>query len=419
MGEVANLYRAASGHFYFSLRDADGQVKAALFRNAARRLPFELEEGLEVTVYAEVTVYEARGDLQLIVREVEPRGRGAMQLAIEQLRRRLDAEGLFDEARKQPIPAWPRRVGIVTSPAGAALRDVIQVSGHRCPSLPLLLSPTRVQGDGSENEIVAALERVAEAPEIDLILLVRGGGSPEDLMAFNTEAVARAIAACPIPVVAGVGHETDFSIADAVADARAPTPSAAVTLALPDMARLLDRVTAAHERLTGATASQIRSLRRVVVRERDALRALAPSARVAAGRNRLRDLGRVLQRTIEAETRQRRTRIGRATTRLAAATPDVERSRLRLAGASQRMQRAALADGERRRGRVAALAAQLDSLSPLAVLARGYGLVRTPSGEIVRGSENVSAGDALRIRTARAEIEATATAVRDLPEDPD
>jgi hypothetical protein len=224
VGEISNLRRAPSGHCYFTLKDDQAQLRAVLFRNAAVRLPFDPEDGLEVVVEAELTLYAARGDLQLIVRQMEPRGQGALQLAFEQLRARLEAEGLFDPARKRALPDWPRRVGVVTSPSGAALRDVIQVSGRRMPGIPLLIAPTRVQGDGAEEEIAAALDALGRLSDVDVILLVRGGGSLEDLRPFNTERVARAIVASRVPVVAGVGHEVDLSIADLAADARAPRP---------------------------------------------------------------------------------------------------------------------------------------------------------------------------------------------------
>ena len=273
-GEISNLHRAASGHCYFTLEDDTGRIRAALFRSAAARVAFELADGLEVLAYADVTLYQARGDLQLVVRQLEPRGRGALQLAFEQLRRRLQAEGLFDADRKQPVPRFPRCVGVVTSATGAAVRDVIQVAGRRCPATPLLIAPTRVQGEGAAEEIAAALDVIARRPEVDVVLLVRGGGSLEDLRAFNTETVARAIARCPLPVVAGVGHETDFSIADWVADMRAPTPSAAAAQVLPDRAVLAAQLRRDHRRLAAAASGQLARLVARVARERDALRGL-------------------------------------------------------------------------------------------------------------------------------------------------
>ena len=262
---MSNLHRAASGHAYFSLKDDQGQLKAALFRSAARRIPFEIEEGSEIVVYADVSIYSARGDLQLIVRHVEPRGMGALQLAFEQLRRRLEEEGLFEPERKRELPAFPRRVGVVTSATGAAIHDVIEVAAQRFAGTPLLISPTRVQGEGSEAEIVAALERVTGSPgreDVDVVLLVRGGGSLEDLMSFNSEAVARAIVACPVALVSGVGHEVDVTIADLAADARASTPSAAAALVLPDRASLAATLARDWRRLEASARGFLRDAQR-------------------------------------------------------------------------------------------------------------------------------------------------------------
>ena len=363
VGEVSNLRRPASGHLYFTLKDADGQLRAALFRGAARRLPFEPEDGLEVLVYGELTVYGERGELQLVVRELEPRGAGALQLAFEQLRRRLDAEGLFATERKRALPRVPRRVGIATSASGAALRDVLEVARRRLPGLPLRLAACRVQGLGAEHEVVAALGALASHGDVDLILLVRGGGSLEDLQPFNSEALARAIAACPVPVIAGIGHEIDVTIADLVADARAPTPSAAAELAIPDRRALAGELARGRERLARAIGGVLER-KRSEYRARDAaLRAYAPAQRIAIGRERLDAARRSLARAIRSEL-------------------------------------------ERRRGWLAQCATGLDSLSPLAVLARGYGLVRRArDGAIVRDAGDAPPGEALAVRVARAELE--------------
>jgi exodeoxyribonuclease VII large subunit len=369
VGEISNLRRAPSGHCYFTLKDDQAQLRAALFRSAAVRLPFDPEDGLEVVVEAEVTVYAARGDLQLIVRQMEPRGQGALQLAFEQLRARLEAEGLFDPARKRALPAWPRRVGVVTSPSGAAVRDVIQVSGRRMPGIPLLIAPVRVQGEGAEDEIAAALAELSRIGEVDVILLVRGGGSLEDLRPFNTERVARAIVAAPVPVVAGVGHEVDVSIADLAADARAPTPSAAAALALPDRSAWLDRSRSLRRRLALAAAARVSHAGRRLEQLAGALRAHAPGARLAARRARLETLSRALERE----------------------------------GAHA----VAL-----RRERLAALAAHLDALSPLAVLGRGYAIARLPSGQVLRRASDVAPGDAFTLRLGEGELEAAVTKLR-------
>ncbi len=363
-GEISNLHRASSGHCYFTLKDPGGQIRAALFRGAARRVPFELEEGLEVLVYADVTIYQARGDLQLVIRQVEPRGQGALQLAFEQLRRRLQAEGLFEAERKREIPRFPRRVGVVTSPTSAAVRDVIEVAGRRSPATPLLIAATRVQGEGAAEEIVAALERIAAEPDVDVILLVRGGGSLEDLWAFNTEVVARAIERCPLPLVAGIGHETDLSIADLVADLRAPTPSAAAACVLPDRVALARQLERDHRRLVAATRGQLARLAGRLARERDALRMLAPRARLASQHQ-------------------------------------------RLVAAQRALARAAAAGLERRRAALSRWSERLQALSPLAVLARGYAFVRRArDGAVVSRPDQVAPGERLQIHLADGEIEA-------------
>jgi exodeoxyribonuclease VII large subunit len=371
VGEISNLRRPGSGHSYFTLKDDGAQIRAALFRGVAERLVFDPEDGLEVVVYGDLTIYPARGDLQIIVRSLEPRGQGALQLAFEQLRARLEAEGLFAAESKRPLPEFPRRVGVVTSPTGAAIRDVIHVTGRCFPSIPLLVAPTRVQGEGAEEEIAAALELVA-GRGVDVILLVRGGGSLEDLFPFNTERVARVIRACPVPVVSGVGHEVDLTIADLAADARAPTPSAAAALALPDRETEETRLDRDRRRLRLAALGAVDGAARRLGRARESLRVHAPSARLLAHRVRLEAAQSALQRGMEA--------------------------RLAASGA-----------------RLAALSARLDALSPLAVLSRGYAIVyREPEGVIVRRAREVRPGDALRLRVAEGEIDATAGASRKL-----
>ncbi|MEE3328342.1 MAG: exodeoxyribonuclease VII large subunit [Myxococcota bacterium] len=364
MGEISGLSRPSSGHLYFSLGDADARIRAAFFRQAASRVPFELKDGLEVVVYADVSVYDKRGELQLVVRKLEPQGQGALQLAFEQLRARLGEEGLFEAEHKRPLPAFPRRVGVVTSPTSAAVRDVIEVSGLRSPSTPLLIAPTRVQGEGAEHEIVAALEAVSQEAEVDVIVLARGGGSLEDLWCFNSEALARAVFECPVPVVTGVGHETDVTLVDWVADLRAPTPSAATVAALPDGDQLVRDLGEHWRRLVAAMRALLGGRAEVWSREREVLRRLAPSARLAAQRRRMFSARRALFR-------------------------------------------AGLHQAEIRRAQLARTVARLDSLSPLGVLARGYALVRKePEGTLLRRAEEVAVGDRLEIRLGDGEISA-------------
>jgi len=364
LGEVSNLHRAGSGHIYFTLKDESGQIRAALFRNAARRVPFELENGIEVVVNGDVTIYEARGDLQLIVREVEPRGQGALQLAFEQLRRKLDAEGLFDPENKRALPEFPERIGVVTSIAGAALHDILNVTGLRFPGIPILIAPTLVQGEGAELEIAAAIDALSEREDVAVIVVARGGGSLEDLRAFNTEEVARAIVRSPVPVVSGVGHEVDVTIADLSADARAATPSAAAALVVPDREALRAALLRDWRRIASAVRGNVRGSAARLERESEALRVLAPSAKIAAQRSRFLAAARAMTRAANA--------------RLESARADLART-----------------------------APRLHSLSPLAVLDRGYALVRrSRDGAILREEGEVAVGESVSIRLARAVLEA-------------
>jgi exodeoxyribonuclease VII large subunit len=367
VGEVADVHRPRSGHVYFTLKDERGQLRAALFRGAARNLLFEPEEGMQVLAYGEVSVYEPRGDLQLLVRELEPRGLGALQVAFEQLRRRLEAEGLFDAARKRTPPRLPRCIGVVTSESGAALRDVLAVTARRWPALPILLAATRVQGAGAEHEIAAALESLSQHEDVSVILLVRGGGSLEDLQPFNTERVARAIAACRPPVISGVGHEVDVSIADLVADVRAATPSAAAELAVPDRGALREVLRVHRSRLERALRESLRRWQARLERSAARLRAAAPEARLALARERHAAVTRALEQAV----------------------------RVRVAGL---------------RGRLSQRVARLDALSPLAVLGRGYALVRrVRDGALVRAAADAPQGEALELRVASATLRAVVT----------
>lgn len=408
-GEISNLHSARSGHLYFSLKDERGQIRCALFRSAASRVPFTLEDGLEVEVQAEVSIYAARGDLQLIVRNVEPRGAGALQLAFEQLRRRLEAEGLFAAERKITPPPLPRRIGLVTSPTSAAIRDVLEVTARRLPSVPVLVSPTQVQGATAADEIAAAIAAIAEQ-DVDVVLVVRGGGSLEDLQAFNTEVVARAIADCQVPVISGVGHEVDVTIADLVADVRAPTPSAAAELVVPHRDELRSDVDRAVRHLVLAMQSRTERLTSRLHRESDALRALSPSARLAAQRARLAVAARALPAALSDRTARGRDRLERAGVALGHALeqhPRRARARLERAESILPLVERAL---ERASGRLAAGAARLDALSPLAVLGRGYAVARRErDARILRSTDDVAAGDEIRVQLGEGALSATVT----------
>ncbi len=398
-GEISNLRVPSSGHVYFTLKDEDAQIKAVLFRNRSRRIRFEPEDGLHVLAFGSLDVYAVKGEYQLVVELLEPKGLGALQLAFEQLKARLAAEGLFDQARKRSLPRFPRKIGIVTSPTGAAIRDILTILSHRFADLHLLIAPVRVQGDEATDEIVQALADLNQVENLDVIIVARGGGSLEDLWAFNEEAVARAIAASKVPVISAVGHETDVTIADFVADVRAPTPSGAAELVVEEKARVEAALDDLHRRL-------ISSMRQRIERPRDLVEALARRRVLTDPARPIRDLQRRVDDLTfrlasglggcESRTRQR---VLMATNFLRSRTPlariadgarllDQLHGRLR-AGAAHAV--------ERSRHRLGAAAGQLDSLSPLSVLRRGYSLTRLPSGEIVRSGRQVGPGHPIEV----------------------
>ncbi|ROR34890.1 exodeoxyribonuclease VII large subunit [Inmirania thermothiophila] len=434
-GEVSNLARPRSGHLYFTLKDASAQVRCAFFRNRHRPGMPALADGMQVLVRARVSLYEARGDYQLLVESVEEAGDGALRRAFEALKARLAAEGLFDADRKRPLPRLPRAVAVVTSPTGAAIRDILHVLARRFPAVPVYVYPTAVQGEGAAAQIVAAIRRAGRERRADVLILARGGGSLEDLWPFNEEAVARAIRACPIPVVSGVGHEVDVTIADLAADLRAPTPSAAAELVVPDRGEWRARLARDRERLAQAA-------RRLLRRRREGLEGLAARLarqhprRILRQRNqRLDEASLRLERAARALVGARRRRLELLAARLArqhprrrlaarrarlaelrvrlgtAARGGIERRRRHLAAL-----RAALGAGGRRplerwRPRLARLAGRLDGTSPLRTLARGYAIVITPDGRILRDAAAVRAGDAVRARLARGALDCRVEAV--------
>jgi len=369
-GEISNLARPSSGHIYFSLKDANAQVRCAMFRQSTRRLGFEPDNGLQVLVRARVGLYEPRGEYQLVVEHMEPAGAGALRQRFEALKAKLAAEGLFDQERKRPLPRIPSRIGVITSPTGAALRDVLIALRRRLPAVEVLIYPTSVQGEKAAPEIVAALTRASKRQECDLLILTRGGGSLEDLWPFNEEIVARAIVESTVPVITGVGHETDFTIADFVADLRAPTPSQAAELAVPDGVSYIGR-------LAGVSASLERFLRR---RLRDEQRLLDTL---------LHRLGRTHPGVIVRDRQQRldeiETRLKRAIRQTMQAI--VTRARLIERG--------------------------LDALSPLATLERGYAIVcRADDGTLVMRSEQVQKGARIDVRLASGGLGATVNETR-------
>lgn len=365
-GEISNCKAYPSGHTYLSLKDDKAQVRAVLFKGASFGVKFKFQDGLKILARGRVTSYEARGELQFVISGAEPREKGALQLALEQLTAKLKAEGLFDEDRKKPLPPYPKSVGVVTSGQGAAVRDVIHVLSRRWPGLDIRVWPVKVQGPGAAEEISAAIRGFNElAADTDMLLVGRGGGSIEDLWAFNEEPVARAIAASAIPVISCVGHETDTTIADFVADLRAPTPSAAAEMAVPEKAAVRDRVAELED-----GASQV---------VRDLLENLSRRLAYAAGHPLLSDPRRLWEQRVQ--------RVDELTMRL----PEALKRLLENAGL-----------------RLGAAAGRLEAISPLAVLARGYAIA-TSKGKVLTSARQVKAGDAVTVRLSEGEIDCEVT----------
>ena len=372
-GELSNVKKAPSGHWYFLLKDPTAQIECAMFRTRAQFLDFRPENGQQVEVRARVTLYEPRGSYQLVVEEIRKAGLGALYEAFEKLKAKLQAEGLFEDARKRPVPAFPAAIGIVTSPAAAALRDVLTTLARRAPMVPVILYPAQVQGESAGAQVARAIAIANARAEVDVLIVCRGGGSLEDLWAFNEEVVARAIAGSALPVVSGVGHETDFSIADFVADLRAPTPTAAAVAASPDREGYASEVAAIRRRLG-------RDMRRILDVDTQRLdgavrRLLTPAQRLARDRERVRELAR---------------RMRRALPDVVAGLRSTARLGEQLAGAAARGQR------ERRR-RLEALGTSLVHLDPTQVLGRGYSIVRDPDGHVRTTSRGLAPGNALDI----------------------
>ena len=417
-GEVSNCHAAQSGHLYFTLKDDKAQVKCVCFRNQAMRLKFRPEDGLKLIVRGSISVYEPRGEYQIYVEHIEPSGVGALQLAFEQLKKRLEAEGLFDEARKKPLPMLPGRIGVVTSPRGAAVRDIIRILRRRFPNLHLILYPVRVQGDGAVEDIVAALKYFNRKQLVDVILLARGGGSIEDLWAFNEEAVARAIAACTIPVVSGVGHETDFTIADFVADVRASTPSAAAEVVVQSRQEFQRHLMELEHKIS-------QQMRYLLLESRHRLKELATHM----GFRRLEDMLRQhRQQTDELTSRLAIALQGRidrlwdrytiAGTRMASfdLRARIKTLGLRLVQRSAelgvRMERVFVGKIQQ----LERLRLQLEERSPLRVLERGYAICTDAEGNVVRAADQVAVGAEINLQLARGRLGAEVRR-RELPKD--
>jgi exodeoxyribonuclease VII large subunit len=413
-GELTGVKKAPSGHLYFSLKDSASQLDCVMWKGTFSRLVFEPQDGAEVEAFGDVTVYAARGRYQLTVREMRPAGIGALLLALEQLKRKLQAEGLFDPSRKRPLPTFPLRVGLVTSPVGAAVRDMVKVLRARWPSIGIVLAPVRVQGEGAAAEIAAAIERFNRLPGVDLLIVGRGGGSIEDLWAFNEEVVVRAVAGSRLPVIAAVGHEVDWTLTDLAADVRAATPSNAAELAVRVRSEVVERLARLRDDLGLALARNMEERRRRLQtllekygfrRQRDA-RGLqqqriddflarlgtALAGRLDRSRDRLRGLVqryglREWPRTIARRREQAALTLGRLT---AALVEPMNARRTRLVGYGDRLR----------------------ALSPRLVLERGYCLARGPDGTLVRSTDGLAVGARLELEFARGAVDARVEAVR-------
>jgi len=372
-GEISNFKNHYStGHYYFTLKDEGGMIRAIMFKSAAGKMPFVPEDGMKVVAHGRVSAFVRDGQYQLYCDSMEPDGIGALYIAFEQLKRKLEAEGLFDPARKRPLPKIPTRVGIITSATGAAIRDMINVCGRRFPYAKLVLFPSLVQGPDAPPQLIAGLRYFNETMSADVIIIGRGGGSIEDLWAFNNEELAREVAASRIPVISAVGHETDFTICDFVADRRAPTPSAAAELAVPDTAELKRKIQNIVTRESGV-------LQQIAARHRERLLLLSGS--------------RVLQNPMTM----------------------IDDKKMQTAMAAERLMRAEERIRMQSRAMLQTEAGKLSALNPLAVLSRGYSAVYKEDGTLVKSIENIQPGDGITIRTEGGEVDATVTGIRPKP----
>jgi exodeoxyribonuclease VII large subunit len=406
-GEISNFSRPASGHAYFTLKDDRAQVRCALFKPKAQALRFLPRDGLQVLARGRLTLYEARGDYQLVLEHMEEAGEGALRRAFEQLKARLAAEGLFDPARRRPLPAFPRRLGVITSPRGAAVRDVLSVLGRRFPLLAVDVLPVPVQGDGAAAQILDMLRRAGASGRYDVLLLTRGGGSLEDLWAFNDEALARAVAASPVPVVSAVGHEIDSSLTDFAADLRAPTPSAAAELIVPERGELLARLQQRHRQLQASLARMGAARAQRADQAYLKLQALRPQLRLERGRSRLAALRRRLDLAVGRPLAAGSERVGKLLRRLDQAHPRrrLQDHRHRLQGLGQRLHALPPQALARHRLQLQGLARALASVSPLATLGRGYAIVqRASDGSVLRSSAQAIVGEQLIARLAQGRL---------------
>ncbi len=406
-GEISNLARPASGHIYFSLKDEAAQVRCAMFRMKRQLLRFQPANGQQVLIRARVSLYEARGEFQLIAEHMEPAGEGALRLAFEQLKAKLSAEGLFDTGRKQTLPSLPQQIGLITSPTGAAVRDLLSVLRRRFPAIPVVIYPVPVQGIEAPAKIIRLIQLANRRKECDLLILSRGGGSLEDLQAFNDERVARAIFASEIPIVTGIGHEIDFTIADFVADLRAPTPSAAAEHATPDQLEWSKRFDALLLQMTSRVVQKIHTGQRQIAMLKGRLLRQHPRQRLLQRSQRLDELTQRLLQVKSYRFILLGNRLKDLQTRLNNQSPMLELERLKFRShiLTEHLHRCLSEQLEQRRIRLGQLARDLQTLSPLNTLNRGYAIVsRSTDGHILHSAEETKPGDRAQVRLAKGEL---------------
>lgn len=403
-GEISNLSRPSSGHIYFTLKDDQAQIKCAMFRSRLNNIRFRPQNGQHVEIRGTVSLYEARGDYQLIAEHMKEAGEGVRQRAYEALKKKLSQEGLFDESGKKPIPSIPRRIGIISSPSGAAIHDILTVLRRRFPALPVILYPTSVQGLSAEGEIMDALDSAQQRAECDLLIIARGGGSIEDLWSFNEESVARAIYDCSIPIISAVGHETDFTITDFVADQRAPTPSAAAEQVSPDREEELDNITHLEQRLSREMERLINTLSIHLGGLKGQLR--HPRERIREFAQRLDDGERQLTSAQQAYINHRKILLDRMALRLQHLNPAERINGLReqLQRQHQRLVQAVHHYLHNRRNELSAISHTLGTLSPLSTLSRGYSVTTTDTGVVIQDAKSLKRGDLITTKLQQGEV---------------
>ena len=404
-GEISNLRTPSSGHLYLTIKDEQSQLRAVFFRAGLARLRFALQEGMAIIVRGRISVYEPRGEYQLVIDSLEPQGIGAFQLAFEQLKERLAREGLFEEARKRPLPAFPRTVGIVTSITGAAIRDILAVLNRRCPLVHILIAPVPVQGDGAAERIAAAITVLSAVSEVEVLIVGRGGGASEDLWAFNEEVVVRAIVQSRVPVVSAVGHEIDVTLSDFAADYRAPTPSAAAEAVVPVLDELVDRLDEVSDRLRRTMQTFVVTQRHRLVTSLGILREMR--FRMQAQAQRVDELSDALRRSLTDRLNLLHRGMAECHHALLAQSPQrkIRTSVVLLPQLCKRLEQEARRGLFHRRQAVESHMTALDALSPLAILRRGYSVIQTvPSGQVVRRASEVAVGEVFQARLSEGRL---------------